>query len=177
MNLSRRSLFKLASFGSVALAAPSLILSRAQAEVPMSALVASGFSRFKLGTFEVTVLQDGFRAVEGPQSIFGTNTTKEDVEGLLKANFLPLDKMQFTFAPVLVNTGTDLVLFDTGNGEGGREGGVGRMLENLKGSGYTPEQVTIVVITHMHGDHIGGIMEGGKPGIPQCQICVRPGRI
>ena len=169
MNLSRRSLFKFASFGSVALAAPSLILSRAQAEVPMSALMASGFSRFKLGTFEVTVLQDGFRPVEGPQSIFGTNTTKEEVEGLLKANFLPLDKMQFTFAPVLVNTGTDLVLFDTGNGEGGREGGVGRMLENLKGSGYTPEQVSIVVITHMHGDHIGGIMEGGKPAFPNAK--------
>lgn len=169
MNLSRRSLFKFASFGTVALATPSLILSRAQAEVPMSAVSASGFSRYKLGAFELTVLQDGARAVENPQSIFGTNKTKEEVEEALKANFLPLDKMQFTFAPVLVNTGADLVLFDTGNGEGGREGGAGRMLENLKASGYTPDQVTVVVITHMHGDHIGGITEGGAPAFPNAR--------
>jgi glyoxylase-like metal-dependent hydrolase (beta-lactamase superfamily II) len=169
MNLSRRSLFKFGAFGAAALSTPSLITTRAFAEVPMSTVTQAGFNRLKLGSFEVTVLQDGARAVENPQSIFGTNKTKEEVEGLLTENFLPIDKMQFTFAPVLVNTGTDLILFDTGNGAGGREGGAGRMLENLKASGYTPEQVTLVVISHMHGDHIGGITEGGAPTFPNAR--------
>jgi glyoxylase-like metal-dependent hydrolase (beta-lactamase superfamily II) len=77
--------------------------------------------------------------------------------------------MQFTFAPTLVNTGTDLILFDTGNGEGGREGGVGQTLANLKASGYTPDQVTIVVLTHLHGDHINGLMEAGAPTFPNAR--------
>lgn len=163
MRLTRRSLFKFSAAGAAALSSPALITSRAWAEVPMSAVTASAFSRFKLGDLEVTVLQDGARAVDNPQSIFGTNKTKEEVEALLTENFLPVDKMRFTFAPVLINNGTDLVLIDTGNGAGGREGGTGRMLESLKASGYTPEQVTLVVISHMHPDHIGGITEGGAP--------------
>lgn len=166
MRLNRRSLFK---FSAAAVSAPYLITSRAWAEVPMSAIKAAGFSRFKLGDLEITTLQDGARAVDDPQSIFGTNKTKEEVEAALKENFLPVDKMRFTFAPVLINNGTDLVLIDTGNGAGGREGGTGQMLENLKASGYTPDQVTLVVISHMHPDHIGGIMEGGAPAFPNAR--------
>jgi hypothetical protein len=157
-SLSRRNLFKAAALGAGALAAPQLLVRAAQAEVPMAAAQPAAFKRFSLGDFEVTVLSDGHRLVPGPQNIFGTNTTEEEVSELLKTNYLPVDKMQFTFAPTLVNTGADLVLFDAGNGEGGREGGVGQTLANLKASGYAPEQVTVVVLTHLHGDHIGGLM-------------------
>lgn len=166
INLSRRSLFKAGVAGAGALAAPQILVRAAQAEVPMAAAMPAAYKRFNLGAYEITVLSDGHRIVEGPQGIFGTNTTQEEVEALLAANYLPVDKMQFTFAPVLVNTGTDLVLFDTGNGEGGREGGVGQTLANLKASGYIPEDVTIVVLTHLHGDHIGGLMEAGSPAYP-----------
>lgn len=167
MSISRRNLFKTA--GLATLSAPLLMTRVAQAEVPMAAISAAGFKRFKLGTFEVTVIEDGARAVEKPQSIFGNNKTEAEVTELLQANFLPIDKMQFTFSPTLINTGTDLVLFDTGNGEGGREGGVGQMLANMKASGYMPEQVTVVVLTHMHGDHIGGLTESGKPAFPNAR--------
>ena len=166
MTTSRRDFFKTAALGATALAAPQLLIRAAQAEVPMAASMPAAFKRFKLGAFEITVLSDGHRIVPEPQGIFGTNTSKEEVEALLAANYLPVDKMQFTFAPTLVNTGSELILFDTGNGEGGREGGVGQTRANLIASGYTPEQVTHVVLTHMHGDHINGIMEGGAPAYP-----------
>ena len=169
MQVSRRSMFKLSAAGLATLAAPQLMVRAAQAEVPMSATMPAAFKRFTLGEFEVTVLSDGHRFVPGPQKIFGTNKTEEEVAALLQSNYLPVDKMQFTFAPTLVNTGTDLVLFDTGNGEGGREGGVGQTLANLKASGYTPEQVTVVVLTHLHGDHIGGLMEAGAPAFPNAR--------
>jgi len=55
------------------------------------------------------------------------------------------------------------VLFDTGMGEGGREAGMGRLSEGIRAAGYAPEQISVVVVTHMHGDHIGGLMEAGKP--------------
>ena len=166
---SRRSFFKLSAVTAGALAMPQIMIRAAQAEVPMAATMPAAYKRFKLGGFEITVLSDGHRLVEEPQGIFGTNSTKEEVESLLAQNYLPVDKMQFTFAPTLINTGDDLILFDTGNGEGGREGGVGQTLANLKASGYEPDQVTAVVITHMHGDHIGGLMEGGAPAFPNAR--------
>jgi len=162
-------MFKLATAGLTSLAAPQILVRAAQAEVPMSATMPAAYKRFSLGEFEITVLSDGHRVVPGPQKIFGTNQTEEQVSALLESNYLPVDKMQFTFAPTLVNTGTDLILFDTGNGEGGREGGVGQTLSNLKASGYTPEQVTVVVLTHLHGDHIGGLMEAGAPAFPNAR--------
>lgn len=167
--ITRRNLFKASVLGAGALAAPQLLVRAAQAEVPMAAAQPAAFKRFTLGEFEVTVLSDGHRIVENPHGIFGMNMAQTDVEALLTENYLPVDKMQFTFAPTLVNTGADLVLFDTGNGEGGREGGVGQTLANLKASGYAPEQVTIVVLTHLHGDHIGGLMEGGAPAFPNAR--------
>jgi glyoxylase-like metal-dependent hydrolase (beta-lactamase superfamily II) len=168
-SMSRRNLFKVTALGAGALAAPQLMVRAAQAEVPMAAAQPAAYKRFSLGDFEITVLSDGHRVVPGPQKIFGTNKTEEEVAELLNTNYLPVDQMQFTFAPTLVNTGSDLVLFDTGNGEGGREGGVGQTLANLKASGYAPEQVTIVVLTHLHGDHIGGLMEAGAPTFPNAR--------
>jgi len=167
--LTRRSLFKSSALGATALAAPHIMTRAAQAEVPMVATQPSAYKRFTLGAFEVTVLSDGHRVVEKPQGIFGTNVTETDVSSLLEENYLPVDKMQFTFAPTLINTGDDLVLFDTGNGEGGREGGVGQTLANLQASGYTPDQVSVVVLTHLHGDHINGLTEGGAPAYPNAR--------
>lgn len=168
-SLSRRNLFKVTALGAGALAAPQLLVRAAQAEVPMAAAQPAAFKRFSLGDFEITVLSDGHRLVPGPQNIFGINTSEEEVTELLKTNYLPVDKMQFTFAPTLVNTGADLILFDTGNGEAGREGGVGQTLANLKASGYTPEQVSVVVLTHLHGDHIGGLTENGALAFPNAR--------
>jgi glyoxylase-like metal-dependent hydrolase (beta-lactamase superfamily II) len=168
-SLSRRSLFKATVLGAGALAAPQVLVRAAQAEVPMAAAQPAAYKRFTLGEFEITVLSDGHRIVDNPHGIFGMNTSQSDVETLLTESYLPVDKMQFTFAPTLVNTGDDLILFDTGNGEGGREGGVGQTLANLQASGYTPDQVTVVVLTHLHGDHIGGLMEAGAPAFPNAR--------
>tara|TARA_R110002020_G_scaffold96186_26_gene230638 strand:- start:1559 stop:2512 length:954 start_codon:yes stop_codon:yes gene_type:complete len=162
-------MFKLSAAGLGALAAPQILVRAAQAEVPMSATMPAAYKRFTLGDFEVTALSDGHRIVPGPQKIFGTDQSEDEVEALLESNYLPVDKMQFTFAPTLVNTGSDLILFDTGNGEGGREGGVGQTLANLQASGYTPDQVSVVVLTHLHGDHIGGLMEGDAPAFPNAR--------
>ncbi|MCU0832284.1 MAG: MBL fold metallo-hydrolase [Rhizobiaceae bacterium] len=167
--LSRRTLFKTASLGAVALAAPQLMTRAASAATPPVGAMPQAFSRFTLGTFEVTVLNDGGRIGEKPWETFGTNAGQAEVEALLAANLLPGDKFRNGFAPVLVNTGTDLVLFDTGLGANGREGGMGQTLTALAASGYTPEQVTIVVITHMHGDHIGGLTENGAPAFPNAR--------
>jgi len=114
------------------------------------------YNRFKLGDFEVTTLLAGTRTVPEPQTIFGLNATPEEFTAASEAAMIPTDKAQFFFTPTLVNTGSELVLFDTGlNGAG--------ITTALAAAGYTPDQVDVVVLTHMHGDHIGGLMTETAP--------------
>ncbi|MDZ4094267.1 MAG: MBL fold metallo-hydrolase, partial [Paracoccaceae bacterium] len=109
------------------------------------------FNRIKLGGFEVTALLASTMAVPKPNDIFGLNVDAAEFAAVSAANFLPADKVQFFFTPTLVNTGSQLVLFDTGMNPAGITGA-------LAAAGYSPDQIDTVVITHMHGDHIGGLI-------------------
>jgi len=162
-SLKRRTLFGAAAG---ALAAPGLWGGLAMAQEKTEEGVASGGMRFKtlkLGSFKVMVISDGTRTSGSPHETYGTDQPADAVSALLTENFLPTSAFVNGFSPALVDTGSDLVLFDTGFGEGGRENGMGKLAEGIRAAGYAPDQVTVVVITHMHGDHIGGLTEGGKP--------------
>ena len=167
--ISRRNLFLASSAMAGGLAMSQMISDIAQAAVPQSETKSPGFKRFKLGDFEITALLDGLRPGDGPFPTFGANQSQEAVAELMRANFLPETKFVNGFTPVLINTGSELVLVDTGFGAGGRENGLGQLEANMKDAGYTPDQVTLVVITHMHGDHIGGLMNGETPGFPNAR--------
>lgn len=106
--------------------------------------------RFTLGGFEVVTLLAGSRVSDKPQETFGLNASPEDFAALAQANFLPADQTRNYFTPTLVNTGSELVLFDTGLTPEG-------ITAALAAAGYSPDQVDVVVLTHMHGDHIGGL--------------------
>lgn len=167
----RRSMLKLATAGTAALAAPQIMVraAHAQGEVPTSDVGNPGYRRFNIGNFEVTAILDGGRPSEGPHPIFGQNQDAATVAALLEENFLPADQFVNSFTPVLVNTGSELVLFDTGLGAGARGNGLGQTRPRLEASGYSPEDVTLVVLTHFHGDHIGGVMEGDAPAYPNAR--------
>ncbi|MEM7525262.1 MAG: phosphoglycerate kinase, partial [Pseudomonadota bacterium] len=118
-----------------------------------------------LGAFEITTIFDGAAVFDGPYPIIGANASAEEVQALAAANGLPETKLEIPFTPTVVNTGSELILFDAGNGEA-RRPGRGNLLAGLAAAGYTPDQIDVVVITHMHPDHIGGLMEGGAPAFP-----------
>jgi glyoxylase-like metal-dependent hydrolase (beta-lactamase superfamily II) len=124
--------------------------------------------RFKLGNFEVTQILDGFRIGPGPHPIFGNNQPAAAVQAYAKAHGLAADKLETVFVNTVVNTGKELVLFDAGNAKG-RMPTAGKLVEGLAAAGYKPEQVDIVVITHGHPDHIGGLMTDGKPTYPNAR--------
>ncbi len=105
---------------------------------------------FARGDFQVSTLLAGTRPVEDIQSIFGTNVSAEEFAAVSAQNFIPADKAQFFFTPTVVRTGDEVVLFDTGLSAAGTTAA-------LAEAGVAPEDVTVVVITHMHGDHIGGM--------------------
>lgn len=169
MTISRRSFFKVGALASAGLATPHIMTRAAFAEGHAATTMPAAFERFSLGDFQVTVLSDGHNVRENIHTIFGVDQGEEAVNALLAQNYLPAGNAQFTFAPTLVNTGDDLILFDTGLGEGARGGGLGQTRPNLIASGYQPEDVTIVVLTHMHPDHINGLTEGDAPAYPNAR--------
>ena len=166
----------LGSAGTGVLAAPFIMAraSMAQTAQPQTSMeinhaMGPETNRFKLGNFEVLVIKDGAAVSGPPNETFGNNQSAEAVGALLEENFLPKDKFVNSFAPVMINTGSERVLFDTGFGEAGRANGNGRLQEGLAAAGYKPEDISIVVLTHMHGDHIGGLMEKDAPAFPNAR--------
>ena len=111
---------------------------------------------FVIGDFTVTTLLAGSAMRDEPQKIFGMNVSPEEFAEVSAANFISTDAARFYFTPTVVQTGSETILFDTGlNGPG--------ITAALAEAGIAPGDVTHVVITHMHGDHIGGLMTDGAP--------------
>ncbi|SDC48256.1 MBL fold metallo-hydrolase [Ruegeria marina] len=111
---------------------------------------------FKLGGFGITTLLDGSLPRDDAKGIFGGGASDEEFARVSAENFIPADMAQFFFTPTLVDTGSELVLFDTGLGQGG-------IVTALEAAGVSPDAIDVVVVTHMHPDHIGGMMTDGAP--------------
>ena len=165
-NLTRRRLLASAAAG-LALPATAVLSMRARATAPCPSLTAH--HRFSLGAFEVVTLRDADAMLDGPWPVVGEDRPESEVQALMHEHLLPRDRFQPGFTPTLVDTGTQRILFDTGNGDKGfvppPRGG--RLAPSLQQAGYVPEQIDLVVLTHGHPDHIGGLMHQGKPAFPR----------
>ena len=118
---------------------------------------------FTLGEFKIIVISDGSRAMGLPSETYGIGQPVEALNSLLESNYLPINQFINGFAPVLVDTGNDVILFDAGFGEIGASWGAGLLLNGMEANGYSPDQITIVAMTHLHMDHFAGLMTSGQP--------------
>lgn len=152
-DLSRRAIL---AAGALLPAAAALGPRAAQAAAPLLGASTPTHYRFRLGGFEVTALLAGTGVRDNPQQTYGLNVTPEEFAAVSAANLIPADRAQNFFTPTLVNTGAELILFDAGLS-------ASNTLAALAAAGYEPGQVDTVVITHMHGDHINGLLGEAGP--------------
>ena len=167
--LTRRSI--LTGAAATAAALNSLGRSPVQAAAPAVGKQVPGYYRYKVGDFEVTAISDGMVKAANPATIV-TNKPFPEVQKALADAFLPTDEFRNPFTVLLVNTGKNLVLIDTGFGDNGAPT-VGNVLPNLAAAGVDPKTIDTVIISHFHGDHISGIRaKGGALNYPNAEIMV-----
>ena len=113
---------------------------------------------FKVGSFDCAALLDAVDIRDNFASAFAPGEPLAAVQALAASNFIDADRYKHCFIPTLVDTGAEKLLFDTGFGD--PESALLLCLQDL---GLGPDDIDMVVITHGHPDHIGGLMRNGEP--------------
>jgi Metallo-beta-lactamase superfamily len=176
--LTRRSLFRAGAGLAVAATATRLLTpGSAQAEgarqAGTEALNGNGFYRFKIGDFQATVISDGYGQLPiGP--ILAMNAPEAELAAVLRANFMQ-PVIQSTSNMLVVDTGRERILVDTGFGEklGPSFGSFPGLEANLRRAGISPESIDLVVTSHGHLDHIGGLVtKSGALAFPKAQFAL-----
>lgn len=154
-----------AAFFTVAVSALATFAAAQTAETKLNKSQA-GFYRMKVGDFEVIALSDG--TVLLPILDLLTNTKPGEVERRLADARLktPYDT---SINAYLIIAGSKLVMVDAGSGEL-LAPAANKLVAGLKSAGYEPEQITDILITHMHRDHIGGLMDGARMAFPNAVV-------
>jgi glyoxylase-like metal-dependent hydrolase (beta-lactamase superfamily II) len=173
-DLDRRQLLTGAAAAGAAAALTPIAAPAARAAVPPAGAQAPGFYRYKVGAYECTSINDG--AFVRPVDNFVSNLSKDEALAASDAAYMPQGKVVVPFNPQLINTGSKLILIDTGNGIASFEptkGAVGRTLQNLAAAGVDPKSIDVVLISHLHPDHTNGIRAlDGSMAYPNAEIMV-----
>ncbi len=170
MQSSRREILAATAALGAFMAAPP-----ARAAAPQAGQQAPAFYRYKVGSIEITVVNDGVSRMPITDDFVG-NASKSDVNAALEASFLEKDFYAGPYNPIIVNTGAKLALVDTGTGETGfqsSKGLNGRLLLNLAAAGFDVKDIDAVIISHYHGDHINGLLKADNSlAFPNAEILV-----
>ncbi|KXZ68863.1 putative quorum-quenching lactonase YtnP [Acinetobacter venetianus] len=129
----------------------------------------AGFYQHQVGDLQITALLDGTNFMS--PKLF-KDISQQQVQQILKKYYADQDKgVQTSINAFLVNTGKSLILVDSGAAScfGAH---LGSVLTNLKASGYQPEQVDTILLTHLHPDHVCGISNNGVANFPNATVYV-----
>jgi len=130
----------------------------------------SGYQQIRLGDLDIAILSDGYINFPVIQPIMAPEADIQAVSSILNASFLPTKDFGLGMNIMLIKKGDHLILFDTGGGKTDDQTG-GKLLESLESANISPDQITDIVITHAHFDHIGGLLDGqGKSIYPNAII-------
>lgn len=125
---------------------------------------------FMIGELSAKALRDGGMEVPNDNKVFAVGHTPEEVAAVLAANSQPTDKLALSIQPLLVRTIDRVLLFDSGAG-GNFGPGSGKLSAALAEAGIDPKVVTDIFISHVHGDHVGGLVNAdGALNFPNATI-------
>ncbi len=129
------------------------------------AMNGSGFYRQKIGDMTLTTVSDGTAPLAALLPTWGANPDRQaEFAATLAEYSVPATNTVNHFNPVVLEIGGKRILIDTGRGGTG-----GQLVANLRRAGIEPDTISVVFITHGHGDHIGGLTTNGKPTFANAQ--------
>jgi glyoxylase-like metal-dependent hydrolase (beta-lactamase superfamily II) len=169
MNVLKRNSIRFAAAVLAVLASFVAVPNAAPADAPLHHDQVPGFYRLKVGDLEVTALFDG-PGVFHQDWLKGTKAAMDGVAEALQEDPHMLEVSELGF---LVNTGKQLILVDAGSGTWFGGGAYGHLVRSLRSAGYTPEEVDVVLVTHLHSDHVGGLTtQDGNRVFPNAEVYV-----
>jgi len=140
------------------------------AETPPPPPKEANYKSFMIGDLSATALRDGALEFPNDNKIFGVGRTPDEVAALLSAAGQPTDKFHLGLDPLLVQTPDHVLLFDTGAGTNFGPNS-GQLPAALAEAGVDPKNVTDIFISHVHGDHVGGLVGAdGALSFPNAKI-------
>ncbi|MEM6281226.1 MAG: MBL fold metallo-hydrolase [Chloroflexota bacterium] len=154
-HISRRNLIKgMGAGAAAALLGGKVATGFAQIGGPSEGII--GIYRLSFGDFQITVFKDNFSALN--TSIMGTEDQAEAIQAELASVNLPTDELVNTFNIMMIESADGVFLVDSGLG--------GALVPSMAAVGMTPEDVTNIIGTHWHPDHVGGLSTDGAINFP-----------
>ncbi|MGB8316468.1 MAG: MBL fold metallo-hydrolase [Aestuariivirga sp.] len=147
-----------------------LIIDPALAQV--TADPAEPYFTYKVGDAEITAIYDGIQ--EKPHDpAFIANASIDDTKAALKQAGLPAEFVSIPYTVSVIKLGGKVILCDSGTG-GQVAPTAGKFMGKFKAEGFDPAKVDTILISHMHPDHIFGLMEKdtNKQVFPNAEIIV-----
>lgn len=164
--MNRRALLKLAAAAPIApLAIQFVPMAQAAGHGDVTQVI--GVQHFRVGTWVVTALLDGSLPI-GPENF--SNLTPEEAEALTRAAFLEGPAVDTGVNAYVLRNGTETILVDAGGA--GAFPGLGALPAALEAAEIAASEVTRVVLTHLHPDHIGGLLGEAGPVFTNASVHV-----
>ncbi len=163
-----------AAAAAAAAAAPSTALAQAPAAAPATQPgQAPGFFRFRVGELVVTTVHDGFARRANAAEGFVTNAPAAEVQRVFDELALSPLNLPNPFVVTFVQGGGRTIAFDAGTGAGQMAPGTGMLPQGMAAAGIRPEDVSLICVSHFHGDHITGLTTAdNQPFWPNAEIAV-----
>jgi glyoxylase-like metal-dependent hydrolase (beta-lactamase superfamily II) len=124
--------------------------------VGLFARPASALGSLKLGASDVTVISDGNLML--PLSFAFPDVSQDELIAFLSQQGQPTDALLPDCNITVFRHGDRVVMFDVGSGPNFMPS-AGKLMDNLEEAGVSPDEVTDIVFTHAHPDHLWGLID------------------